>query len=48
MGEHEAIDFYGRYGYLTGVTDSFNPMGSATSSLQLKWVDNKEDLLPKF
>lgn len=48
MGEHELIDFYGRYGYLTGVTDSFNPMGQATSSLQLKWVDNKEDLTPRF
>lgn len=48
MGEHELIDFYGRYGYVTGVTDSFNPMGQATTSLQLKWIDNKEDLLPKF
>ena len=48
MGEHEVIDFYGRYGYLTGVTDSFNPKGAASTSLQLKWIDNKEDLLPKF
>lgn len=48
LGEHELIDFYGRYGYVTGVTDSFNPMGQATTSLQLKWIDNKEDLLPKF
>lgn len=48
LGDHEANEFYGKYGYLTSVTDSFSPQGEASSSLNLKWVDNKEELLPKF
>ena len=47
-GEHELSEFYGNYGYLFSVTDTFDPRGSARSSLQFKWTENKESLIPKF
>ena len=46
-GEHELSEFYGNYGYLFSVTDTFDPRGSARSSLQFKWTENKEALIPK-
>jgi hypothetical protein len=45
--EHELSEYYGEKGYLFSVTDTFDPRGSARSSLQFKWTENREALIPK-